>query len=453
MTMRDRIAQSPVELLYVAVVALAFIGSVAFPDSAGWAVLAIITTGIAAAASWLRRDLQHLIAGMWGILIAGIMLGQLFPEFRGILGLLAVTTAGFIYTAAAWTERRAIVTVGYLAIVSFVAIGAVYPDTWVGDLVDIVLRSSTHEATLRMAVPIALAAVGGIFAEKSGVINIGIEGLLIISAFFAVLVTYSFGNPGATLGLDHRWWGLIGGVFASVLLALVFAAVCIDFKADQIIAGLAVWLIALGLAPFVSTIVFGSSNTDSVSRFSDVTIPMLQDIPVLGYLLFDTSPEILIMIGGAVVGWYLLTQTAFGSWVRASGENPQALDTAGVSVRRIRYAAVLLSGVFAGLGGAGFALGQLGGFTGTGDTDISGRGFIAIATYLFANYNPIGALAGALLFGGLDAIQIRLQAIGYAIPSDLIQIIPYVTVILVLVFVGKTRLPSAVGDHYESGDE
>ncbi|APW98551.1 ABC transporter permease [Halobiforma lacisalsi AJ5] len=312
---------------------------------------------------------------------------------------------------------------------------------------------STHTATLRLAVPIALAAIGGIFAEKSGVINIGIEGLLIVSAFTGVVVTFRLGSGESTLLISHHWWGLLAGVLVSTLFALVFAVVCIEFKADQIIAGLAVWLIALGLAPFVSRIVFESPNTATVGTFDNVTVPVLSEFPLVGYLLFDTPPQVWIMLISAVLGWYLLSRTSFGRWVVASGENPKALDTAGVDVRKVRYAAVILSGVFAGLGGAGFALGQLGTFAGGGETDIGGRGFIAIATYLFANYHPIGALAGSFLFAGLDAIQVRLQAAGYAVPTELIRTIPYVTVIVVLVFVGKTRLPEAAGENYESGED
>lgn len=336
---------------------------------------------------------------------------------------------------------------------TMLVVGLAFPDSWVAALLSVFASPSMHEATLRLAVPIALAAIGGIFAEKSGVINIGLEGLLIVSAFSAILVTFWVGAGESTMGVSNHWWGFLAGVGASTLFALVFAVVCLEFEADQIIAGLAIWLIALGLAPFASRIVFQSPNTARVGTFDSVTVPVLSELPVVGYLLFDTGPEVWIMLLATVAGWYLLTQTTFGRWVVASGENPKALDTAGVDVRRVRYAAVLLSGVFAGLGGAGFALGQLGTFAGGGETDIGGRGFIAIATYLFANYHPVGALGGSLLFAGLDAVQIRLQALGYAVPTELIRTIPYVTVVVVLVFVGKTRIPSSAGEHYDSGED
>lgn len=352
-------------------------------------------------------------------------------------------------------QLGAVVTV--VVAVSVLYLGSVlYPEAWIADIWGIVASQSTHQATLRIAVPIALAAIGGIFAEKSGVINIGLEGLLIVSAFFAIVGTFLLGPGETTAGVPNHWWGLIGGTLVSTLFALVFAVVCIEFKADQIIAGLAVWLIALGLAPFLARVLFDSPNTDTLSQeatLSSITVPGLSELPVIGDLLFDTNPAVWLMLLSTAVGWYVLTQTRFGRWVRASGENPEALDTAGVDVRRVRYAAVVLSGVFAGLGGAGFALGQLGTFAGSGETDIGGRGFIAIATYLFANYNPVGALGGSLLFAGLDAIQFRLQNLGYAVPTELIRVIPYATVVVVLVFIGKTRIPAGVGESYESGEE
>ncbi|WP_339103056.1 ABC transporter permease [Haloterrigena salinisoli] len=349
------------------------------------------------------------------------------------------TTAGLLVTLA--------------ALLVWIVAGVLFPDSWAGVLLSIAASPSTHTAMLRLAVPIALAAIGGIFAEKSGVINIGIEGLLIVSAFGSIVAVHRLGAGETTLGLSNHWWGLLAGTVVSVLFALLFAIVCIEFEADQIIAGLAVWLISLGLAPFASQIIFGSPNTASVGRFSNVTVPVLSEIPFLGYLLFDAEPQVYIMLAGAAVGWYLLTRTNFGRWVVASGENPKALDTAGVDVRKVRYAAVLLSGVFAGLGGAGFALGDLGTFAGGGDTAINGRGFIAIATYLLANYHPIGALLGSFLFAGLNAVQNGLQAAGYAIPTELIRVIPHMTVIVVLVLVGRTRLPDAAGEHYESGED
>ena len=335
----------------------------------------------------------------------------------------------------------ALATIGFLAFIGIV--GYLHPESNLGLLYDILTDGSTLASALRLSVPIAFAALGGIFAEKSGVINIGLEGLLIIAAFFAV---YGADVTGSV------WVGMGAGVVASTLLAGLFGVVCIEFKADQIIAGLAVWLIALGLAPFLSQVIYNGPNTESVSSLQPIAVPLLHEIPFFG-ALFSASPIVYLMFVAVAASWYTLNRTAFGRWVVASGENPKALDTAGVSVSKVRYAAVLLSGVLSGIGGAALSL-SLGQFIGNGATMVNGKGFIAIVAYLFGNYNPVGAMLSTLLFAGLEAVQIALQ-VGdvFAIPQSLIRTIPYLTVVIVLALVGHTRLPAAAGDHYESGEE
>ncbi len=320
-------------------------------------------------------------------------------------------------------------TVGGLALLG--VLGLVFPETVVGDLARIVFSGGTAAATIRIAAPIVLAALGGIFAEKSGVINIGLEGLLIISAFTSIYVAFVLGDAGILVGTNALVVGFLAGVLASTLLAFVFGVVCIEFKADQIIAGLAIWLIALGLAPFLSTVFFGSVNTPGVG----------------GRVSWHYSAALIAV--GTAVSWWALNHTAFGNHLKAAGENPRALDTVGVSVSKIRHMGVVLSGIFAGAGGSLLALG-VGRFVGSGETMVQGKGFIAIVVYLFGNYNPLGALGAGALFAALEAIQTRLQQVGYAIPDTLVQTIPYVVVILVLALVGRTRLPAAAGEHYET---
>ncbi|MFB6297279.1 MAG: ABC transporter permease [Salinirussus sp.] len=333
-------------------------------------------------------------------------------------------------------------------------LGVVFPSSLAGTLVQATFQEGTLASALRLSVPIALAALGGIFAEKSGVINIGLEGLLIISAFAGV---YAMDVSGSL------WIAFGAGILSSTLLAGLFAVVCIAYRADQIIAGLAVWLIALGLAPFASKVIYGGPNTPSVSTppgLTDVVapIPLVSDalgalagIPFFG-ALFDAGVSVYLMFLMVGVSWYLLNRTQFGRWVRASGENPRALDTAGVDVSRVRYAAVLLSGVLSGMGGAALSL-ELGQFTGNGPTMVNGKGFIAIVAYLFGNYNPIGAFLSTVLFAGLDALQAVLQLRNIGLPNPLIRVVPFVTVIVVLALFGRTRIPEAAGEHYESGEE
>jgi ABC-type uncharacterized transport system permease subunit len=362
--------------------------------------------------------------------------------------------------AAKGRLQQAAIGVTVVALTALVVGGVAAPNSTAGALLTILTADSTLAATLRLSVPIAFAALGGIFAEKSGVINIGLEGLLIIAAFSGIW---------AADMTSSVWFGLLGGVLASTLLAALFAVICIEFRADQIIAGLAIWLIALGLAPFASSVIYGGTNTKSVTTFEtlpEMGIPVLSDaltatIPVVGVslvdipffgALFDANPTVYLMFAAVALSWYTLNRTAFGRWVEASGENPKALDTAGVNVHRVRYAAVLLSGVLAGLGGAALSLG-IGQFTGSGPTMVNGKGFIAIVAYLFGNYNPIGALLSTMLFAGLEGVQLTLQARDVLqVPRPLVRTIPYVTVIIVLSLFGRTRMPDSAGDHYDSGE-
>jgi len=339
------------------------------------------------------------------------------------------------------TRARTALVIGVGA-VGLLVTGLVAPASAAGTLVDIVLREATLSSALRLSVPITLAALGGILSEKAGVINIGLEGLLIIAAFAAIYVADLTGGV---------WTGFLGGVLAATVLAALFGVVVIEFRADQIIAGLAVWLIALGLAPFASQVIYGGPNSPSVTTPGSLTTPVLSELPVAG-ALFDASPTVYLMFLAVGVTWYLLNRTRFGRWVQASGERPEALDTAGISVSRVRYGAIVLSGVLSGMGGAALSL-DLGQFTGTGPTMVNGKGFIAIVAYLFGNYNPIGAFLATLLFGGLDAIQTALQLQNVGIPNPLIRVIPFVTVIVVLALVGRTRIPAAAGDQYESGEK
>jgi len=342
-----------------------------------------------------------------------------------------------------------------LVVAALIAVEVLFPANPFTGLAVVLLTLVTDAnyvgSVLRLTVPIAFAALGGIFAEKSGVINIGLEGLLIISAFASIAVAATLGG-GSPSQLD-LWLGFGIAVLASVLFALLFAIVCIEYKADQIIAGLAVWLIALGLAPFASKVIWGQVNSPPIATLNDWTVPGFSEIPFFGPVLFDANPTVYMLLVAVAASWYALNRTAFGRWIEASGENPKALDTVGVDVRTVRYTGVLLSGLFSGIGGAGLALGRVGQFIGGGTTMINGRGWIGITAYLFGNYNPLGAFGASFLFASLDALQIRLQQLGYNVPSELIGIIPYVTVVVVLAFVGRTRIPSAAGDHYESGED
>lgn len=349
--------------------------------------------------------------------------------------------------------RRRIALVVGAVVASGVFVTLFTPDLATA-LRQILAQENTYSAALRLAVPLVLAGLGGLISEKSGVINIGLEGLLIMGAFTGVF-TVSLVGASSVVGLPVKWFGVLMAAAVSAIFALLFAVVCIEFDANQIIAGLALWLIGLGIAPFLAVVYYGGPNSgSSTGTLGTWSIPLLSEIPVVGQILFTATPFVFIMFGAVAFVWVLLNKTKYGRWIRASGENPEALETAGVNVNRVRYGTSILCGVLAGLGGVGLSLGQLGLFIGTGGTMVNGRGFIAITTYLFGNYTPAGTLGAALFFGGLDAIQTQLQSLPvYDVPDQLVRTIPYVAVIVVLVFIGKTRIPSAAGENYESGDD
>lgn len=301
--------------------------------------------------------------------------------------------------------------------------------------------------SIQTATPIALVAIGGLYAEKSGVFNIGVEGFMILGAISAASMTYLIGG-GSPTQID-LWLAIIGSMAISFLLTAIFAVILIRYKADQIVAGLGIWFIGLGFAPFIATLLWGSRNSPGLASMNRISIPYLSEIPVIGLLVFNQSPLVLLTVLIVIAAWGFLYHTQYGYWIQAAGENPEALDTAGINVNRVRYAAVIFSGVMAGLGGA-VLLAHAGDFVGTGDTMVDGRGWMGIVAYLFGNYNPIGAALAALLFGGLDMLQVQFQTVGIDVPNRLISLLPYVIVIVVLTAWGKTNMPSAVGDPYES---
>lgn len=291
-------------------------------------------------------------------------------------------------------------------------------------------------ATIRNATPLVFAALGGMFSERSGVVNIGLEGLMLISAFAGVVGAFTSGSALV---------GLLFALGAGLLFGLVHAVMCITFEADQIISGTAINLLALGGTGFLMVIVFGQGGTSpDVNNFSPVAIPLLAQIPVIGQALFNQSLLVYLMYLTVPVAFFVLFRTPFGLRLRATGEVPEAVDTAGVSVTRMRYFGVALSGLLAALGGAYLSMGLLSAFT---EGMTNGRGFIALAALIFGRWNPVGAAGAALLFGFAQALTIRVPP--EAIPNEFIQMIPYVLTIVVLAgFGGRAIAPAAVGKPY-----
>ena len=293
------------------------------------------------------------------------------------------------------------------------------------------LASTIHNST-----PLIFAALGGMFSERSGVVNIGLEGLMLISAFAGVV--------GAYLG-NSAWVGLGTALAAGLCFALIHALMCITFEADQIISGTAINLLALGGTGFLMVLIFGSGGTSPrVSGFKEVAIPLLSDIPLIGPALFNQSLLVYLMYLLIPITWFVVFRTPFGLRLRATGEVPEAVDTAGVSVARMRYYGVALSGLLAACGGVYLSMGILSAFT---ENMTTGRGFIALAALIFGRWNPIGAAGAALLFGFAQAVTF--QAPQEVIPLEFIQMLPYILTIVVLAGCGGRAIaPAAIGKPY-----
>jgi general nucleoside transport system permease protein len=298
---------------------------------------------------------------------------------------------------------------------------------------DNILTFAFFLQTLRITIPYFLPSLGASFSEKGGVVNIALEGILLVGAF------------GTTVGVYYTQSVLIGmicGMSAGLLVAYMHCIASITFKADQIVSGIAINLFAVGITKFFCKIIFNSSsNSARIVGLETFNIPLLSSIPILN------NPFITLCIILLILSYYVMYKTKFGLRLRAVGENPQAADSLGINVDRIRYAGVLISGIFAGLGGAWLAFDQHS-FT---DGMSAGRGYIALAAMIIGKWNPIGALGACLIFGFAESVSIQLQ--GTTVPTQFIQMLPYVLTVIVLAgFIGRSVPPAADGIPYEKNE-
>lgn len=300
-------------------------------------------------------------------------------------------------------------------------------------------------STLRITVPYVLAALGGFFSERSGVVNIGLEGMLLNGAFATVAVAYALEAAGLQ-GASAAWMGVLAAIAAGGATGAVHALVCVRWRADQITSGLAVNLLAGGLTKFLLTIVYGSaSNSARIGGMEAWPLPLLSDWSVTRVLVCTPLAFLtVLLVFGA---HWTARRTVFGLRLHAVGEQPLAAAAAGIRVARLRWAGVLLSGALAGLGGAWLALDQHQFTAGMSN----GRGFIALAALIFGKWSPRGTAAACLLFGAAEAVQIQLQTRGLLhLPSQLVQVLPYVVTMVALAgVIGRARPPAALGKPLE----
>jgi general nucleoside transport system permease protein len=295
------------------------------------------------------------------------------------------------------------------------------------------------QASVSRAVPIVFGALSGVLCERSGVVNIAIEGMLLGGAFTSAVVTSV---------TDSVWVGLAAAILTGAVLALVLAVLAIRYRVDQIIAGFFINIFVTGLTAFLAIRWLQDNRTElnTPEKFAPWNVPILSDIPILGPILFRHNIFVYILYGLIIAIHYGLFYTRWGLRVRAVGEHPRAADTVGINVAFVRYRNVILGGIVAGIGGAYFTIGSTGGFE---DEMSAGKGFIGLAAMIFGGWTPIGSAAAGLVFGFADAIQGRLSILSIDIPSEFLLMLPYiVTIVVVAGVVGRARPPAADGKPY-----
>ncbi len=393
-----------------------------------------------------RRRLADLVEARW-VAWAGVGLGILafwlaLPPVTARSPLVPLAVGGLGVAAGFWARREGAsrrLAGGAVAIATLgILLGWLATRSDVSSLDTVFVWSALIAATLRAATPLTFAALGGIFSERSGVINIGLEGMLLMGAFFGFVGADKFGE---------WWWGIVCGVIAGAALALVHAFISIHLRADQIVSGTAVNFLALGITGYFFIEIYTDQGTPgTVSTIPSISFPGIRDIPFVGPAIGEMHLLIWVALAFVVIAHVVLFQTPVGLRLRSVGEHPKAADTVGISVYAVRYAAVVVSGALAGLGGVYLSNGITHSFN---ENLSAGRGFIALAAVIFGNWRPFGAAAACLLFGFSSALAQRLPEYSES-AAVLFQALPYVlTLIAVAGVVGRSIPPAAVGRPYK----
>ncbi|RLC57040.1 MAG: ABC transporter permease [Candidatus Cloacimonadota bacterium] len=296
--------------------------------------------------------------------------------------------------------------------------------------------------TLMYSTPLIYTSLGGVLSENSGVINIGLEGMMVIGAFAGAAIGYFVGDP---------WIAFIGAGIAGGLFGLLHAFACVTFGANQVVSGIAINFLGAGIALFLSRMFFeGATMTKSIPLDNKMPRPLngvFPDGSLLNIIFDNQYATVYLALLMVLIIWFFMYKTKYGLRLRSVGEHPTAADTLGINVMRIRYLSVIMSGVFAGFGGAAMSLAIVSNFR---PTLVSGHGFIALAAMIFGKWKPQGALLACLLFGGAQGLAVFLGQFDFEISTQLISMLPYVITIVVLIgFVGKSAAPSADGIPYE----
>ncbi len=345
------------------------------------------------------------------------------------LGMFCMFAAGFEWVKGA--ERGGLIA----GLVGLGLISALL--VWATRSGSLSLFAMLRESIIR-ATPLVLGALSGLWCERSGVVNIAIEGMMLSGAFTAVAATSMSGSP---------WVGMVAAVLTGGLMAALHAVLSVKYKVDQIISGTVINILAVGATRYLNVRLLTPSGHNAPGTFSAITIPLLSDLPVVGPMFFDHQPTVYMMFILVAVVAVVFAYTPWGLRTRAIGEHPRAADTLGVHVNRMRYINVIIGGMIAGIGGAYFSLGEVGRFE---DSMTNGKGFVALAALIFGKWTALGGLGAGLLFGFADALQNKMQILKVGIPPEFLQMTPYVLTIIVLAgVIGRAIPPAAVGQPYE----
>ncbi|MFN2195953.1 MAG: ABC transporter permease [Anaerolineales bacterium] len=304
------------------------------------------------------------------------------------------------------------------------------------DLFSVTVLVGILASGIRLATPYLFASIGETFGQRSGVLNLGVEGQMLLGAFAAFYVAFTTGN---------LWLGVLAALIVGGLMGLAMAFVTVNLQAEQGISGIGFYLFGLGMSDLLFQKLLGTVET--VKGFPAVNIPVLSSIPILGEIFFQQNVMVYIAYLMVPIAWFVLNKTTIGLKIRSVGENPEAADSLGVSVAGVRYFTVTLGGMLSGVAGASLSIALLNVFQ---QNMTSGIGFIAVALVYFGGWRPVGVLLGALLFSMVNALQLWIQVLNIPIPSDFAVMMPYVLTILALVFaVQRVRPPSALTKPFE----
>ncbi len=307
------------------------------------------------------------------------------------------------------------------------------------DVVSLGVVAGIITSAIRLATPYLYAAIGEAFAQTSGVVNLGVDGIMLVSGYAAFFVVLNTGS---------LWLGLLAAMVVGLLMGLLMSFISVTLKAEQGISGIGLYMFGLGLSSLLFKTTIGTVKT--VTGFQNVRLPLLGSIPVVGDIFFNHS----LLVYGAFLlvplAWWVLEKTTWGLRIKAVGQNPAAADALGVSVDRVRYLSVCAGAILAGIAGASLSISLLNLFQ---DNLTAGEGFIAVALVYFGGWKPLGIMGGALLFSTVNAFQLWMQVLGVKIPSDIAIMLPYLLTIAALTFtINRVRQPAALNKPFERGE-